>query len=404
MAVSGVRYSAIFLLLAACGTQYTDPIRVTADEPADPCTAWTTQVECVADTAHGCSFQPNTAGCKLAEASCSAGTCRGGDPFVRRSGQALWLHDAPYRFLGAVSWGIGWDPDGCRVYSLPDQDQALAQAFDDFVDMRVSVLKFWAFQSYAGASGSDYSSFERVVVAARRAGVRLIFVLENHWQSCTPSARDDAWYAGGYDSADADYALSYADYVSGVVEHFRTEPTILAWELMHEARGDDFASLDTFAREASALVRRHDPNHLIVLGIDNGDSPATDRTGTPSNHQRLHDHPDIDLIDVHDFSESDEPLTSSSEAVTAIASALQKPIFAGATAVAVADASPAELERRAGVVADKIEAAFGAGFAGYLGYDYYPYWDTPGWEFDGRPEEPLAGSDGVFATHAPAAR
>ena len=38
------------------------------------------------------------------------------------------------------------------------------------------MLKIWAFQSYAGTSGTDYSSFERVVDAARRAGVRLIFL------------------------------------------------------------------------------------------------------------------------------------------------------------------------------------------------------------------------------------
>ncbi len=404
MALSRAWAFSSWLLLCACGTQYSDPIRVRLQEPADACRDWTSEAECLADTAHGCSFEPNVVACKTDDPSCAPGTCSGGDPFVRRAGQTLWLHDAPYRFTGAVSWGIAWAADGCRINSLPDHEQALSQAFDELADMRASVLKFWAFQSFAGASGTDYSAFERTVASARRAGVRLIFVLENHWESCTPGPRDDAWYAGGYTVPYGGYALSYADYVTGLVDHFRDEPTILAWELMHEANGDDFTALDAFAGEVPTLVRARDPNHLIALGIDNGDSPATSRAGDPSNHRRLHDHPAIDLIDVHDFSDSDAPLTSSLEEVMLIASSLELPVFAGASAVRLAGFSAEAFSQRAAVMESKLVATFDAGFAGFLAYDYYPLWDDPSWQFDGRPEDPLGGSDGVFATHAPERR
>jgi hypothetical protein len=321
---------------------------------------------------------------------------------VRRFGDALLLHDAPYRFVGTVSWGLAWASDGCQVYSQADRDQAIARTFADLVGMRASVLKVWAFQSFAGESGTDYSSFERIVDAARRAGVRLILVLENHYPDCTSGgARDDAWYRGGFESPYGDYALSYPDYVSGLVARFRDEPTILAWELMHEARGEDFEALDGFAARTSALIRSLDQNHLIALGTDAGDSAATSRAGIPSNYQRLHAHQAVDLMDVHDFFEEDTPLLSSFVELRAISQNLAKPIFAGATAVELEAETPAAFERRAQRVEDKLEAAFGAGFAGFLVYDYYPDWPELGRQFDARLGEPLAGPDGVIARHAP---
>ncbi|HVR19781.1 MAG TPA: hypothetical protein VMS65_08795, partial [Polyangiaceae bacterium] len=355
---------------------------------------------CNADTVHGCSFQPNVVGCRESEAGCAPGLCRSGDPFVRRVGATLWLHEYPYTFVGAVSWGIAWAPDGCQV--LGTQAEALERTFGDLVDARVSVLKVWAFQSYAGPSGTDFSSFDRIVEAARRAGVRLIFVLENHWDDCSHGGtRDDAWYASGHASPYGGYALSLPDYARAIVAHFRNEPTVVAWELMHEAHGEDFASLDGFSRTLSALVRESDPNHLIALGIDNGSSPATNHDGAPSNYERLHDHGAIDLLDAHDFSTPEVALPSGLLAIADAGKSIGKPFFAGATGVEASNVSRADLDTRAAVVEGKLEAALATGYVGFLVYDYLPDWEPPSWSFDGRPDDALAGPDGVLARHAP---
>ena len=389
------------LLLPACGTQYSDPIREELAPAQDPCSVWTTELDCRADTQHGCSFQPNDVGCSASDPNCAGGVCRGGDPFVRRIGQTLWLRDSPYSFVGAVSWGIAWDPDGCQVSSLPDQTQALARTFDDLAAMRAAVLKIWAFQSFAGPTGTDYASFERIVTAARRAGVRLIFVLENHWADCSSGGqRDDAWYSSGYLAPYGSYALSYRDYVVGLVEHFRDEPTLLGWELMHEARAESFAPLDGFSAGMSALVRERDPNHLIALGLDNGGSPGTGSSGDGANYSRLHQHPAIDLADVHDFDFPEQALPPGYSEAAAITAALRKAIFAGATAVELSDFSGPSFQARAEAMENKLAAAMDAGFVGFLLYDYFPDWDEPGWRFDGRAEEPLAGPGGVIARHA----
>lgn len=391
---------AVAMLGFACTSQYADPIRGEPGDGADPCSAWVTEPECRADTLHGCSFQPNDVGCFTTDASCAAGTCRGGDPFVRRSGQTLSLRGSPYSFVGTVSWGIAWAAEDCRVSSFESQTDVLTVAFDDLAEMRAQVLKVWAFQSFAGPSGTDYSSYERIVAAARRAGVRLIFVLENHWADCTSGERDDAWYEAGHTAPYGGYALSFADYATRLVEHFRDEPTVLAWEVMHEARGESFAALDLFGSSMAERIDRADPNHLIALGLDNGDSPATSRSGSPSNFQRLQDHAAIDLIDVHDFDAGGQPLPGTLSEALGIARALERPIFAGATAVELAGTSPASFQSRAAAIEAKLSAALGSGFVGFLIYDYYPRWDVPGWSFDGRPEDPLAGANGVLARQA----
>ncbi len=406
------------LALAACDTQFADPVWGAAGglagvgglsgagansasgggSGADPCRQWTSADSCAADHAHGCSYQPNPVGCDASQ--CAAASCQTGDPFVRRSGRELWLHDEPFRFLGANSWGIAWG-SSCQLSGFSDQDAGIKQAFLDLAAMHVSVLRIWAFQSYAGSSGSDYSSFDKIVNAARRAGVRLIFVLENNWGDCTKGGqRSDDWFRSGFASAYGGYALSYTDYVRGLVQHFRDEPDVLAWELIHEAGANDFSALDTFIAQASTLIRDNDPNHLIAAGINNGSTDASNNAGNPSNYQLLHTHPSVDLLDVHDFSSPDTPFTEGEFQDQAIAVSLDKPIFVGALAVSLKDTSASAFSQRGNQVGAKLDAAFANGFVGALIYDYNPNWGQAGTSFDARPEEPLAGPTGVLATRA----
>lgn len=388
------------LALAGCSPRYADVILL-GDAGVDPCRSHGA-ADCASDTAHSCSFQPNATGCSSSDPSCGAGQCSSEDPFVHRNGESLFLHGEPFHFIGAVSWWIAWDDDGCHDVAFADQPSALGPSFDDLAHMRSSALRFWAFQSFAGASGTDYSHFDRLVARARAAGVRLMPVLENMHADCSASpARDDAWFATGYKSPYGNYALSYRDYVAGLVTHFREEPTIFAWELMHEAGGSQFAALDGFTEDVSSMIRGIDDKHLIALGVNDGDGGATSSDGDDSNYRKLHAHDEIDLIDVHDFGSPDDAQPSQIARCRAIAHDLRKPIFVGAGAVELADTSAAAYTERANRIANKIEAAQTDSFSGYLVYDFVPAWTSPYYDFDSRAEEPLAGPNGVIARHAP---
>ena len=393
--------------LSGCSTRFADVIvrgnvagAGGGDAGGDVCEAHSA-AECLSDTVHGCSFQPNPAGCLSSDPSCGSGQCRSDDPFVRRSGESLFLHGEPFRFFGTVSWWMSWQEGGCQNGAYPNQEAALSTSFDELATMHLSGLRFWAFQSYAGASGTDYSHFDRVVARARAAGVRVMPVLESMYTDCSASpGRDDAWFASGYKSPYGKYALSFRDYVTGLVTHFSDEPTILGWELMHEAGGSDFGAMDAFTDDISSLIRGIDRNHLIALGVNNGNNVATNSDGDNSNYYKLHAHDGIDLLDVHDFGNPDDAQPSQVTRCRAIAHELRKPIFVGAGAVDLSDTSASAYSQRAERLSRKIEAAQSDAFSGYLVYDYVPAWTKPNFDFDSRAEEPLAGANGVFAQHA----
>jgi hypothetical protein len=386
------------LLLSGCSARHVDVIEL--GTPADPCTALSAD-DCAADTQHGCSLQPNPIGCTSSNPSCGAGTCASGDWFVRRSGETLSLHGAPFSFVGSGSWGLAFADNGCKISAYSSQADALGPSFDDLANMHASVLRFWAFQSYAGSSGTDFSHFDRLVAAARAAGVRLIPVLENMQKDCSSGDTiDDTWFSGGYRSPYGSYALSYRDYVAALVAHFSAETTIIAWELMHEAGGDQFAALDGFAQDMTTLIRTTDANHLIALGLNNGDSPATSTDGDSSNYFKLQARDEIDLVDVQDFNAPSDPYPAQAALCRKITHALEKVAFIGASTAELSDSSSSSLQTRASQISAKLDAAVGADFLGYLVYDYNPKWQTAGYDFDARPEDPLAGPDGVLAQGA----
>jgi mannan endo-1,4-beta-mannosidase len=401
-----VRAAVFAWLLAACSTQYADPVRAGAGagagggSGADACAQWSSETECARDTANDCSVQPNEVGCHLDDATCTSWTCASGDPFVRRSGSELFLQDQPFRFVGANAWGVAGRDGNCQYSGFSSHQEALSRVFGDLADMRVQVLRAWAFQSFCGASGTDYSALDQVVRSARSAGVRLIFVLENMWEDCSKGKRDDSWFRSGYREPYGGYALSFPDYASGLVAHFRDEPTLLAWEIMHEAGGGESAPMLDFATQMTTLVRNIDRNHLIVLGSDNGDSPATQNDGAPSPYTVLQALDTIDMVDSHDFFSEDAVLTDREQASCAVARSLHKACFIGASAVSLGGTSAQAFSVRASQVSSKAQAALDADFAGYLVYAFTPGWQDAGFDFDARPIEPLAGRNGTLARFA----
>lgn len=386
-------------LLAGCTTQYADPVRAGEGGGAgtNPCARWTSEAECARDTKSGCSVQPNDVGCHLDDPSCAPWTCASGDPYVRGSGGTLFLRARPFRFVGANAWGVAGRDGVCQYSGFASQQEVLAQVFGDLADMRVQVLRVWAFQSYCGASGNDFSALDQVVRYARAAGVRLIFVLENMWDDCSKGKRDDSWFASGYRMPYGGYALSFPEFTGGVVAHFRDEPTVLAWEIMHEAGGNDADAMLDFATQMTTVVRKADPNHLIVLGSDNGDSQATLVDGSPAPYAKLQGLDTVDMVDTHDFFTTDSTLTARELADCSVAQSLRKPCFIGASAVSLSDTSTQEFSLRASRVSNKAQAALDAGFAGYLVYAYTPGWQKAQFDFDGRSDEPLAGRNGTLA-------
>jgi mannan endo-1,4-beta-mannosidase len=232
--------------------------------------------------------------------------------FLGTRGTNFVVNGSLFRFVGANLYNAAGDP---TIYECgPWMSNPSSELNNWFAHARsdygASVIRFWAFQSYA-AGGTNWQAFDRVISLAKQNGLRVIPVLENEWSDCTQGGyKYNTWYAGGYLQPYGTYSLSYRDYVARVVQRYRNEPTVAAWMLMNEAESqsssgiEDSNALYTFARDVSGYVKSLDPNHLVTLGVMGGGQPGVEG----ANYQRLHGLPTIDFAEYHDYGADDQSM------------------------------------------------------------------------------------------------
>ncbi len=289
--------------------------------------------------------------------------------FVTRHGEQLVLHGSRFRFVGI------------NCYQLAEAPGRADQFFSFFAANGIRVVRFWAFQKQCGPDGRDFSAFDRIMAAARRHDIRLIPVLENHWQACTygPRVKPADWYRVGW-RTEALGPTPYLDYVRALAAHFRNEPQILCWQLVNEPEiypdtEANCAVLRDFASLASRQLRRIDPNHLISLGLLGIGQPST----TGARFLKLHEITSIDVVSAHDYGYIEEPLPgltwekreNSLYADLCDARALAKPFLATEAGIPLSWVKGDHI-RRAELFRAKLRAFFDAGGTGFLLWNYEP--------------------------------
>lgn len=331
---------------------------------------------------------------------------------MRAIGEDLWVAGARLRFVGANRYDLASSPPsaGGYVCGRGYEDAELARLLDELVaSTGARLLRTWAFARFTDG-GRDFSTLDRLIAAARARGLRLVLTLENEWRDCTDAdattsdgRKGAAWFASGWQGA-------YREHVTRVVSRYRDEPTIAMWQLMNEAESPDGDALLSFARDAAALVKSLDPNHLVSLG-----TIGTGQAGTDNDRfARLHALDGIDIVEAHDYAqpptyaEAAEPIpgatatgaprANSIASALATARALGKPFFIGEAGLTAPRPPHAfTVEERAAAMDAKIAAHWAAGTDGFLVWSFYDLvpGDPQGWDFDGA--DPLAA---VLRRHA----
>lgn len=383
------------ILLAACtlgcGRQELD-LLVPAAEP-DPCLPLSTRSACDERAALGCSFQPNPEGCRSDDPGCGPGTCSRGDAFVRRVERGFLLNGQSFRFAGVSSWGL-LQPGACASVESDERERWLQAAFDDLVASRAKVARAFAFQGSAGASGTDFAFLDAAVTQARRAGVRLLLILEHADGGCSEGGpRNSAWYTTGYLNPDGGYAIAYRDYARALAERYRDEPTVLGYVLAQSlGAGVAATALTGFVNDMGQLLHGVAPNQLVSLDLNW--QPRAD--SEVAEYRALQSLPVVDFVDIDDyvFEESPGPLDP---ALLEVLSDIDKPVIVGEGAFGLEADDVEALTARAERARNRLQSWHEAGFAGALLWAYQPGWREVSEEFDARPSDPLLQPGGVLA-------
>ena len=377
------------LFVCSCARHDLD-LLVPSREP-DPCEAFSDAQACNSQTVLGCSFQPNESGCPSTSATCPVGTCRSGDPFVRRVQQHFLLNGKRFRFVGVSSWGL-LQPEPCATVKLADRQAWLQQAFDDLVPTGAKVARFFAFQSSAGATGADFSLFDTAVAAARRAGVRLIFVLEHGDAGCSQGQpRDTAWFTSGYQRLDGSYARSYREFAGAVAERYRDEPTVLGYVPLQGLGSADPAATTNFVNDVGQLLHTLAPNQLLSIDL----SWSLTKADAGNSYRQIQGLPSVDFVDVDDYSLTADAEPLDPELLNALHQ-IDKPAVIGEGAFKLQGRGQSAFDARAELARQRMLTWQDAGFVGALLWAYLPGWSAVSEEFDARSEDPLLRPGGAL--------
>jgi len=218
------------------------------------------------------------------------------------------------------------------------------------------------------------------------------------------------WYENGYTRANDGYPLSFRDFAAEVAARYATEPAIAFWQLVNEAAPQtptpDGGSVCDNARSMRALrsfsdamvtaIRSAGSDHLVNLGTQ-----GSGQCGTNGSDAYRYVHAGlVDLCEYHDYASANVGLPSLLPDRIGDCQALGKPTFVGESGVVAnvqPDGSPPQcdpwpscspypvtiqtLSRRASFFQAKINAAFGAGTAGYVVWFKSPFYDPNGEPF-----------------------
>ena len=364
------------LLLAGCGSTSTNV--PTSSTPATPTPGTTSS-----------AFPTYTSPSAASSAAAAAAS------FVSRSGRQLILNGNPFRFVGFNLYdAAATDRYSCNPGKrLSDAD--LLTTLKYLHDKAgATVLRFWAYQTYT-QGGTDFSGVDRVLTAAKQAGMKVLPVLEDGPGNCTNSPdvvpkskyESDTWYSAGYKVPFGNASMAYRDYVKVIVAHYANEPTILGWSMMNEADtsardSSGHSVLVDFATDIAGVIKTVDARHLITVGTQSNGAPGA----SGPDFTAVYSLPQIDLAEVHDWGywgddaspmpggngatppAADSPVCTRTDAPIgcsfALAAGLDKPLFVGEAGIF--GRTHDERNARAGLLRAKMDAAFNAGAVGYL--------------------------------------
>jgi len=244
----------------------------------------------------------------------SAAAQQGFEHFVRREGDVLKDGDDPFRFLSVNIPNLHYVEDDLRFeQSIPfrfPSDDEIDDALETVAQLGGQVVRMYALSVRKADDPTDmprhilgpgkfneeaFVALDRVIAAAHRHKVRLILPLVDQW-SWWGGTAELAAFRGKLPAAfwtDPDVLQDYARIARFVINRvntvtgvpYREDRAILAWET-----GNELASPDAWIKQAAAIIKGIDRNHLVIDGAQRPVIPDAS----------LED-PNIDFVQTHHY-------------------------------------------------------------------------------------------------------
>ena len=245
-----------------------------------------------------------------------------GSDFIGVAGDEFVRQDRPFRFVGANIRGIVHYGDNATLPAAPaghrmEQLQAAYDAGCRVVRIFLPSVKADVAQTIArfgdllGMVKQNFPDLYLLPALANLYGdVNLRVPGDDRFYQDNVLVKD--FFTGGYRE-------NYLPFVRQVVENFRAEPQILAWEIGNELKLDRANKGDDndpnprhyidFVHTVAAFIRGLDRNHLITTGMI---STRHAWLFTPALKRRLYESPHLDFVTIHAYQglneEDDSPV------------------------------------------------------------------------------------------------
>jgi len=244
--------------------------------------------------------------------------------FVRRTGSTLTLDGLPYRFHGN------------NVYFNQSQIAygnagAVEEVYDKMAALGMTVARANAHNDHPPANDpaaiqtapgvyneANLAALDQSIALAKARGIRLILKFTNYWEAYGGIRRYAEWHLNRTPTK-KETSLFYTEprikawfqhYIQTIINRYRDETAILAWELGNELRNPGNAdALLNWTAETAAFIRQLDPNHLIADGGEGFDDAPDLYKGISDRYtvngaeggsfHRLAQIPELDLLSYH---------------------------------------------------------------------------------------------------------
>eukprot|EP01023_Acetabularia_acetabulum_P008491 TRINITY_DN1368_c0_g2_i2.p1 TRINITY_DN1368_c0_g2~~TRINITY_DN1368_c0_g2_i2.p1 ORF type:complete len:732 (-),score=119.89 TRINITY_DN1368_c0_g2_i2:1266-3152(-) len=261
--------------------------------------------------------------------------------FVKVQGTQFTYGGNPFYFMGMNSYHL----HKLELFLKNQQPQAVANTFKRAQELGLQVVRLWAFSENLRTSPTDFNeevfqALDSIIAQAKQYDIKLVLALMNYWEQFNGT---DSQVALRYDTikdfsiedffTDEDIKLLYKSQACKIINRensvtgikYRDDPTIMAWDLMNEARCNDCRGrkqhsgelgglIGEWMDEMAAFVKSLDPNHLLTSGSEGffgrksslevlGSNPGSWAQCTGDDFVLAHDSSDIDYATLHLYPE-----------------------------------------------------------------------------------------------------